>query len=476
MSLGAWFEARLLGASLDVALLAVVVWAAVRVLRPRPRIAALLWVLVLVKPLAGLVAGAPLVLDLRLPMPEIVREASEANLEIETRQLPLPAGTHSPLSRGRGAGGEGLGTTVTRLSTSIPIPVVALAWALGAAAVAGWAVWDRFRLARLIRAARPAPPALQARLVDAAARLGIRRTPRLLVTEALESPALAGTLSPVILLPAWLVEAGDDERLDWALGHELMHRKMGDPWVCALRELARTLFFFHPVVWWAGRQWEEATELACDRALVASEDDAVRYAERLYEMLVAARGRRRAALASGLFASRTQIGRRIEALLGSPLHAPARLSSRATAALSLIAAAFLLVGIEGCRPAHTVRADIEISGPEGRFQLDADGRIEWERNHVDIERISPGGFVTVREVQEDSTHQVDFRPLPGGEVERTWTVNGEKRPFDHEARVWLARSLPRVAAIVEGSRENRMLRPIRRIEGRVQRILGRLHA
>jgi beta-lactamase regulating signal transducer with metallopeptidase domain len=459
MSLGAWLEARLVGASLDLAVLAVLVWAAVRLLRPRPRLAALLWVLVLVKPLAGLIAGAPLTLDLRLPVPQILREASAARLEVETRELPSPAGSR-----------------VERWSSRVPVPPVALAWALGAAAVAGWALWDRLRLARLIRAAQPAPAALRTRLAEVAARLGVRsRAPRLLVTGALESPALAGTLSPVILLPAWLVESGADEQLDWALGHELMHRKMGDPWAGALRELVRILFFFHPVAWWAGRKWEEAAELACDRALVASEDDAVRYAERLYEILAAARGRRRLSLASGLFASRTQIGRRIEALLGGPLGAPARLSPRGSALFSVAAAALLLVGVEGCRPAHQLQAEIEITGPEGRYQLDADGRIEWARNYDDIRSISPGGFVTVREVQDDTTFEVDFRPLPGGEIERTWSVDGQERPFNHEARVWLARSLPRVAAVVEGPRIRPVFRPFHRIEDRLDRVWRRLH-
>ena len=280
----------------------------------------------------------------------------------------------------------------------------------------------------------------------------------------------------MILLPAWLVETGDGEQLDWALGHELTHRRMGDPWAGALREVVRILFFFHPVAWWAGRQWEEAAELACDRALVASEDDAVRYAERLYEMLAAARGRRRMVLASGLFASRTQIGRRIEALLGGPLGAPARVSHRGAAVLSCAAAAILLVGIEGCRPAQNLQAEIEITGPEGRYQLDAEGRIEWARNYDDILSISPGGFATVREIRDGVTRQVDFRPLPGGDVERRWLVDGEERPFNHEARVWMARSLPRVAAIVEGPQKNRALRPFRRMHDRVHEIVRRLHA
>lgn len=458
MSLGIWMESRLLGASLDLAVLAVLVWAAVRLLRPRPRLAALLWVVVLAKPLVGLVAGAPLALDLGLPVPEIWSGTVES-LEIEAVKTPT-------------------GVETTRLSSAPSVPWLVVAWMLGVVLAAGWAVADRVRLRSLVRAARPAPSALRVRLLELADRLGVRTPPRLLVTDTLESPALAGTLEPVILLPAWLAESGSDEQLDWALRHELMHRKMRDPWAGALRELVRILFFFHPVAWWASRQWEEAAELACDRALVASEDDAVRYAERLYEMLAAARGRRQTALASGLFASRTQIGRRIEALLGSPLGAPARLSSRAGATLCVLAAAVLLVGLEGCRPSNPpghLQADVEIAGPEGRFKLDADGHIAWDRNYNDIRRISPGGFVTVREVRGDTTYQVDFRPLPGGEIERTWSVNGEERPYNHEARVWQARALPRVAAIVDSGRMSRVFRPIQRIEDRLDRVWRRLH-
>lgn len=456
MSLAFWMESRLLGASVDLAVLAVLVWAAVRLLRPRPRAAALLWALVLVKPLAGLAAGVPLTLDLEFPVPQL--------------WSPAPALVEAEAVRRAGGAVE-----TTRLSTSSPRPWLPLAWLLGVALTSAWAVADRLRLRSLVRASRPAPPELRVRLVEMAARLGVRRTPRLLVTDVLESPALAGTLSPVILLPSWLAAGGTDEQLDWALRHELMHRKLGDPWAGALREVVRILFFFHPVAWWAGRKWEEAAELACDRALVASDDDAVRYAERLYEMLAAARGRRRAALAPGLFASRTQIGRRIEALLGRPLDAPARLSSRTGFALCATAGVVLLFGLEGCRPAQRLQSEIEITGPEGRFQLDASGVVVWARNHDDVHSVGPGGFVTVREIRGDSTYQVDFRRGPGGGLQRTWTVNGEKRPYDHEARTWQARALPRVAAVVDTGGARRVFRPLHRLHLSAYRALRRLH-
>src|SRR5687767_6513925 len=56
---------RLVGVSVDLAILAVLVWGALRLLRPRsPRLVALLWLLVMVRPLIGLAVGPAIRLDL----------------------------------------------------------------------------------------------------------------------------------------------------------------------------------------------------------------------------------------------------------------------------------------------------------------------------------------------------------------------------------------------------------------------------
>src|SRR6187549_1564148 len=56
---------RLVGVSVDLAVLAMLVWGALRLLRPRsPRLAALLWLLVMVRPLVGLAFGPVILLDL----------------------------------------------------------------------------------------------------------------------------------------------------------------------------------------------------------------------------------------------------------------------------------------------------------------------------------------------------------------------------------------------------------------------------
>ena len=146
-----------------------------------------------------------------------------------------------------------------------------------------------------------------------------------------------GTFFNTILIPAWLTENARDGKLDWALRHELMHWKLRDPLAGLVRELALILFYFHPVAWWAGRQWKAAVEQACDRAIVTCDADSLDYAEQLYRILVGIHGRSQFPLRTGLFATRTQIGQRIAALLNGPRTAP-HLSALAIVGLTAVTA------------------------------------------------------------------------------------------------------------------------------------------
>jgi hypothetical protein len=177
--------------------------------------------------------------------------------------------------------------------------------------------------------------------------LSPRRPPRLLVSDAVSSPALVGVFRPVVLLPAWLVDSAPDPRgIAWLLRHELMHWRLRDTLGLAVRRAAEILLYFHPAVWWAGRRWEEAMELACDRALLRTDADARDYAEQLYGVLQAhAAAARPAPVRAGLCATRTQIGRRIAALLTNPLATPARLSPSSATLLVLLTVAALSCGV-----------------------------------------------------------------------------------------------------------------------------------
>lgn len=443
-SLLALLSGRLAAASLELAVLAAVVGMGARFLRS-PRVVALLWLLVMVKPLVSLFAG-PLVPALTVQLPP-------AGVHVEEeRAWSIPA-----LAGSARQAAAPVTTKRTWRTLGIPIQLVrplglwlAGGWMLGVVSLVLFGIWDRRRLGRILAGSRPASPALRSRLGAAVARLGIRRAPALLVTEALESPALAGALAPVVLLPAWLAEEGTAEQLDWALGHELTHWRMRDPWAGALRQALQTLFFFHPAAWWVGKRWEEAAERACDRALVTTRDDAACYAERLYEMLVKAGAQRRTALASGLFATRTQIGRRIAALLRDPLDVPSHLTPRRK--LGLIVATVLVLSFgAGCLEISASgaagRADLQLSDGDWSARFEARGSWEFTADGTDVASLSPGSSVNLEQTRGGPNRRLQLRCLADGAIERTYSVAGRRREFDREAASWLARTLPRFARI-----------------------------
>jgi beta-lactamase regulating signal transducer with metallopeptidase domain/protocatechuate 3,4-dioxygenase beta subunit len=367
------FLERLFFASVEFVALAAVVYLAIRVGRIRSaRLASLLWLVVLAKPIVSLAIGSPLPLvRLEVPPPSIVPEAlagpaagADKSLAIGTQAAP-PSGSLdelvvAPLDERRPE-------AITRPASSNPtlalVPaakpvasnfpasspsghlatVILTIWLAGVALIAARSVRDRVHVRRLVRGARRPDPWLLDRYRMIAAQLGLKRPLKLRITEEIEGPALVGSVFNTILIPAWLSDDSHETKLDWALRHELMHWKLRDPLAGLVREFAQILFYFHPVAWWAGRQWNAAAERACDRAIVRNAADSLDYAEQLYRILVGIRGGARSPLHSGLFATRTQIGQRIAALVEGPRTAP-HLNALAVAGVAVVTAVALCVG------------------------------------------------------------------------------------------------------------------------------------
>jgi hypothetical protein len=63
------------------------------------------------------------------------------------------------------------------------------------------------------------------------------------------------------------------------LAHERQHIARHDNLTAHLHRLVQTLFWFHPMVWWIGRQMLEEREQACDEAVLDHGHDPREYAE-----------------------------------------------------------------------------------------------------------------------------------------------------------------------------------------------------
>ena len=356
------FLARLFFASIEVTVLALVVTVLIRLCRIRsPRLVALLWLVVLVKPIASLALGSFLPVACfgpstgvaeNIAMTETTRSMSNSSpgrdlshWESPSADLAFDAATR-PLHPAAGNGSSEIAADCLPPESGIGswLPDVLLAmWFATMVFSLGRYVRSFVQLRRVV-AAGSVPNELVGQVYRSMAqRLGIRRLPRLVLTEAMDSPAMAGLFRPVILMPTWLADRGAHREYVWSLRHELMHWRWLDPLSIAIRDLAAILFAFHPVIWWAARRQTEAIELACDQAVLQCHDDATDYAEQLCR-IVEQIHRRRVAVAGGLFATRTQIGRRIAALLDNSHAKAKRLTVFSVAGVLLLAASALAVG------------------------------------------------------------------------------------------------------------------------------------
>ena len=346
---------RLFFASIEITALAFVVAVLVRVARIKsPRVIALLWLLVLVKPVASLVVGSVVPVSI---LPSSVQTSSAAVegrigelVLVEPTQLTASSNTDSFEGRTTAfrshdsefAPRESIGQS-SGVSEGMSPPLLLGLWSVGVLVCLINQLLCRFRVRRLVRSACAPSASVADEYREVGSVLGRRNLPRVLVTDVLECPALVGLVRPTVLLPSWLATEAGGEKFKWCVLHELTHWKSLDHVVLFVRDIAATLFFFHPVVWWAKGRLVESLEFACDRAVLRDEEDAAVYAQQLYEVLLMIRKNRRPVTASGLFATRTQVGRRLAAILEGPLGIP-QVSFVATVALVLFAAFTLAFG------------------------------------------------------------------------------------------------------------------------------------
>jgi beta-lactamase regulating signal transducer with metallopeptidase domain len=123
----------------------------------------------------------------------------------------------------------------------------------------------------LWREARPVGSAsLQALCMQQANALGMRRPPALRMSDAIVSPQVSGLWRPVVLLPSEQTLSQDE--LAMAIAHELAHIHRGDLWLGWIPALAQRLFFFHPLVNWAMREYAIYREAACDAQVLQRHD------------------------------------------------------------------------------------------------------------------------------------------------------------------------------------------------------------
>jgi beta-lactamase regulating signal transducer with metallopeptidase domain/protocatechuate 3,4-dioxygenase beta subunit len=146
-----------------------------------------------------------------------------------------------------------------------------LAWTSVVTALLGAFTVMQWRLSRELRGARPIDPDRLPLSAEALrAKIGLRRTVRIVQSERRASPAVWGVVRPVVILPTELCRSLSPKQLEWVLLHELAHVRRGDVLAACLQQLITTVYCFNPAVWIAGRMLHLLREYACDDIALAA--------------------------------------------------------------------------------------------------------------------------------------------------------------------------------------------------------------
>jgi bla regulator protein blaR1 len=145
-------------------------------------------------------------------------------------------------------------------------------WLLGTTvtlAVAGTGYWRAWR--RIRRGARPADPEVMAAASEGTAQVGLAYLPRVIASDGVDSPAVAGLFRPTLLLPAEFPSGLTEVQMRLILLHELTHLRRFDLPLNWLLCVLQALHWFNPLLWYAFSRLRSDREAACDAQVLSSE-------------------------------------------------------------------------------------------------------------------------------------------------------------------------------------------------------------
>jgi beta-lactamase regulating signal transducer with metallopeptidase domain len=409
-----------------------------------------------------------------------------------------------------------------------PVPWLLVLWIGGASLVLISFAIGRWRVSRLAGRSHEVTSGVWRDLFDRLrSELGLRRPVKLLTVSEPAIPMTWGVRHPVVLLPADAASWSEGRRRDVLL-HELAHVERQDCLTQLMAVAACAAYWFHPLVWLAAGRLRVERERACDDRVLAMGTLPSEYAGHLLDIARSLRAGSTTALAALAMARPSQLANRLldvlqprrrEALtrrVAWPVGVGAVVLMGLVAALRpavvrasdptpMIVTATDAGGAE--RPTATIAGprattiaqlqtqdtshcqfpaprvknwqsvqehdeDLVVSSTIGRCvtELRANAKFTFSPDFTDIASVDGGGLVVVEQRGGDVDRRVEIR---GGDAgQRRWFVKNDERPYDAEARAWLAATLTdllrRTGYAAEG--RSRWILQTRGVEGEFQEI------
>lgn len=150
-------------------------------------------------------------------------------------------------------------------------------------------------------------------------------------------PTAVGFFKPAILIPEWALRELPVEELRIILLHEFTHLRRWDDWTNLAQKIVRTVFFFHPAVWWIEKRLSLEREMACDDAVLAETGNPRAYAECLVSLAEKSFVQRSLALAQAAISRACETSIRLAQILDVERPQGARVFKPALGLMTVIA-------------------------------------------------------------------------------------------------------------------------------------------
>lgn len=269
-----FFQAALAQVCQIAALALVVAFVVRRLCHGRPHLAYILWMLVIVKCLTPPIWSSPLGL---FSLAQIdVRDDTTGTLPPAATELFGPSGDLPtvPLVPADEYAVTGDATKSTAANDRLIDSAATLfgwIWLTGAISVFGVTIVGWTRCRRAISCYPQGTDAeLERRIADLARRLQVRRPIQVVLSNQPVGPAVFGIFRPKLILPRTLLASRSFAQIEPVIAHELIHVRRHDVAMMLLELVAKIVWWFHPLVWWAGRHAGRQRERCCDAETVAS--------------------------------------------------------------------------------------------------------------------------------------------------------------------------------------------------------------
>jgi beta-lactamase regulating signal transducer with metallopeptidase domain len=92
-------------------------------------------------------------------------------------------------------------------------------------------------------------------------------------------PGIFGVFRPVLLLPDGILDHLSPEQWKSVVAHELCHVRHWDNLIALIQMCIESAFWFHPLVWWIGKQIFHERERACDEDVLRLGNEPRTYAQ-----------------------------------------------------------------------------------------------------------------------------------------------------------------------------------------------------